>query len=154
MKSKLTLLICGTSFIITAWLLTYQTQLLECVSESLLRIRTILVWKGAAVSRGDIVSIKNHPVVYVKATNFAKRVLGLPGDSITPHNDILQIGSYRLPLLKQTKDGNPLTPLSTDYIPQGYVFVGGDHPRSFDSRYEEFGLVPLRKIWGKGIATW
>jgi signal peptidase I len=154
MKRKLTLFVCGATFIVITWLMTYQTQLLECVSESLHGIRTILVWKDAAVSRGDIVSIKNHPVEHVKATNFAKRILGLPGDSITPHNDILQIGSYRLPLLKQTKDGNPLTPLSAPSVPQGYVFVGGDHPRSFDSRYEEFGLVPFSKIWGKGIATW
>jgi signal peptidase I len=154
MKSKLTLFVYGTAFVVTTWLLTYQTQLLECVSDSLQGVRTILVWKSSEVSRGDIVSIKNHPVVHVKATNFAKRVLGLPGELITHHKDILQIGSYRLPLLKQTKDEKPLTPLSLPSVPQGYVFVGGDHPRSFDSRYEEFGLVPFSKIWGKGIATW
>ncbi len=78
------------------------------------------------------------------------------------------------PLLKQTKEGNPLTPLSVKrisegnntekiipegiipkgIIPPGYVFVAGDNPHSFDSRYEEFGLVPMEKIWGKAVVWW
>ena len=78
------------------------------------------------------------------------------------------------PLLKQTKEGNPLTPLSVKrfsegnntekiipegiipkgIIPPGYVFVAGDNPNSFDSRYEEFGLVPMEKIWGKAVFWW
>jgi type IV secretory pathway protease TraF len=73
------------------------------------------------------------------------------------------------PLLKQTKEGNPLTPLSIKNIPEGrntqgiipegiipkgYVFVAGDNLNSFDSRYEEFGLVPVEKIWGKAVLWW
>lgn len=62
--------------------------------------------------------------------------------------------SKTLPLLKRTKYGDPLTPLRAERIPAGYVFVAGDHPRSFDSRYEEFGLVPLDKIWGRALFAW
>lgn len=78
------------------------------------------------------------------------------------------------PLLKQTREGNPLTPLSVKefsegsipkgmifrgaipegIIPPGYVFVAGDNPNSFDSHYEEFGLVPMEKIWGKAVLWW
>ena len=74
------------------------------------------------------------------------------------------------PLLKQTKEGNPLTPISVKrfsegdiskggilpegIISPGYVFVAGDNPNSFDSRYEEFGLVPVEKIWGKAVLWW
>lgn len=59
-----------------------------------------------------------------------------------------------LPLLDRTTNGSLLTPLRATIVPEGYVFVAGDHLRSFDSRYEEFGLVPLEKIWGKGVLTW
>ena len=79
--------------------------------------------------------------------------------------EVLQLlGSHHFgieifPLLKQTKEGNPLTPLSVknisgEIIPPGYVFVAGDNPNSFDSRYEEFGLVPMEKIWGKAVFWW
>lgn len=34
-------------------------------------------------------------------------------------------------------------------IPEGYVFVTGDNPlHSYDSRYADFGLVPIEDIWG------
>ena len=59
-----------------------------------------------------------------------------------------------LPLLDQTKDGKPLTPLRVEIVPEGYVFVAGDHLRSFDSRYEEFGLVSQQNLWGKAASTW
>lgn len=59
-----------------------------------------------------------------------------------------------LALLKTTREGNPLTPISIQIVPESYVFVAGDNPHSFDSRYEEFGLVPYEKIWGKAIWVW
>lgn len=135
-------------------LVARQTRLLECVSESLQGIRYLLVWKGTEVKREDIVFIKDHKIKHVPQTQFAKRVLGLPGDMISRNKEAISIGSYQLPLLKQTKDGKPLTPISALYVPKDHAFVAGDHSRSFDSRYEEFGLVPIEKIWGKGIASW
>jgi len=112
---------------------------------------------------------------------FAKRIAGMPGDLITRDKERLCISSrtqkdkpleltpvccshtqavndlsngQSVPLLDQTKDGKPLTPLRATIVPEGYVFIVGDHPRSFDSRYEEFGLVPQEKIWGKSKFTW
>lgn len=38
------------------------------------------------------------------------------------------------------------TPLKSQKIPKGFVFVAGTHPQSFDSRYEEFGLIDIRFI--------
>jgi conjugal transfer pilin signal peptidase TrbI len=141
-------------FALIAFLITQQTQLLESCSDSLQGIRYILVLKGTSFKRGDIVSIKKHKVPYVKVTSFAKRILGLPGDQIIRNGEAIQIGSTIVSLLKTTKEGRSLTALSFEVVPKGYVFVAGDHPRSFDSRYEEFGLVPIEKIYGKAMMTW
>lgn len=110
---------------------------------------------GIALHRGDFVSIHNHPTRYLGKIHYTKRLMGLPGDKIlihhkkayintrTGHNHL--IGS----LLQKTKDGKPLHSISETTIPEGYVFVSADHPRSFDSRYKEFGLVKQENIWGK-----
>lgn len=40
---------------------------------------------------------------------------------------------------------------TTKHVPFNHVAVQGDHPKSFDSRYEEFGFVPIQTIKG---AAW
>lgn len=149
------------------WVITIRTHLYECGSESLQGIRYILAVNGIRLKRGDIVSISGHDTAYVQGKTLAKKLIGLPGDVIeqTPKG-ILVSQTYpgfpevkipltpSLSLLGETKEGKPLTPISEKLIPPGYVFVAGDHPRSFDSRYEEFGLVPMERIWGKGVFGW
>ncbi|KAB2836095.1 MAG: signal peptidase I [Caedimonadaceae bacterium] len=136
------------------------TQLLENVSESLDDVRYLLIVKSTNIKRGDIVSIQGHTPQYVGNHIFTKRVVGLPGDSIIRDKTHLtlkaQNGAFSiiLPLLMQSREGQALTPLSLDIVPQGYFFVTGDHLRSFDSRYEEFGLIKKEKIYGKALLKW
>jgi len=61
------------------------------------------------------------------------------------HKEVYPIGK----LLQKTKEGKPLHPIKNTIIPEGYVFVSTDHPHSFDSRYEEFGLVKQEHISGR-----
>lgn len=142
------------------WWLTTYTQLLEAASESLEDVHYVLVHKSSFIKRGDIVLIQGHAPQYVGEKSFTKRVMGLPGDQITKHKEGLELKAKNssistiLPLLDKTKEGQTLTPLPFQRVPEGYLFVIGDHPRSFDSRYEEFGLVPMGKVWGKGVFTW
>lgn len=90
--------------------------------------------------------------------NFEKHDAAIIACNLQRYVDLLNLATITLPLLHHTKEGRPLTPLVLNEfgmtIPKGYVFVAGDHPQSFDSRYEEFGLVPVEKIWGKAVLTW
>ena len=118
----------------------------------------------------------------LKKLPYSKRVLGIPGDHIVRNKDgitVIPQESYLLSLLNKTVKGKPLTPIVplngpllnklplnrdlfngspfnglSDIIPEGYLFVAGDNPQSFDSRYAEFGLVPQSKIFGKALFTW
>lgn len=152
------LIMWGWSLPIFAWLALTHTELRECHSDSLNGVRYIIFQKTPKLERGDIVEIKGHREDYVGPKTklpYSKRVLGIPGDKIIQEKEGLRVGgSHLLPLLKKDRYGKPLNPLSHKVIPQGFVFLGGDNPKSFDSRYEEFGLVPLEKIWGKAIFTW
>ncbi|MBY0501646.1 MAG: signal peptidase I [Alphaproteobacteria bacterium] len=152
----------GTLFLL-CWVVTFYTKLALCASDSLKGIHYALFLKSASINRGDIVLIPNYPVPYVGEKSLSKRVFGLPGDRISRDKEGIKIASQdpdlknsnpkHLPLLEKTSKGEPLTPLSERVIPAGYVFVAGDNTRSFDSRYEEFGLVPIEKIWGKALAV-
>jgi conjugal transfer pilin signal peptidase TrbI len=165
MKGRLFNLCLGLGTLsLLCWGITSQTKLGRCASESLDGIHYVLFLKSTSFKRGDIVLIPNHPVSYVGEKPFAKRVIGLPGDRIIRDKERLKIKSKNaesqmtlstiLPLLDKTKEGQSLTPLSMPIVPEGYIFVVGDHLRSFDSRYKEFGLVPIEKIWGKSVLKW
>lgn len=155
------------SFFLIGFVIVSQTRLCECLSESLGGIRYVLFMKGLALHHGELVLIEGHQEDHVgdlKKWPYTKRILGLPGDQILHTKQGIKIKSIRkdeqtcfsktlFPLPKTSKD-KPLTPLSSSVVPEGYIFVSGNNPNSFDSRYEEFGLVPIEKIWGKGVATW
>ncbi len=150
----------GSLCFLTCWVVTSQTRLMQCLTDSLNNVHYVLFLKSSTIKRGDIVAIQGHREDHVgdlKKWPYSKRVLGIPGDYIV-HNDsgitVIPQESEPLSLLTKTSKGKPLNPIANTLIPEGYLFVVGDNPQSFDSRYEEFGLVPIEKVWGKGVLTW
>lgn len=80
-----------------------------------------------------------------------KYVVGVAGDVIkVSHQKIWVAGIYRGHLQKYAYDGYALQPLHVLKIPPGYIFVWGTHPRSFDSRYQDVGLINEKSILGRG----
>jgi signal peptidase I len=144
------------NFVCLGWIILSQTEVRENCSESLKGVRYILFRKIPLIERDDLVAIRGHREDHVgelQKLPYTKRVIGLPGDSISNSHGI-HINNKSLSLLKHDRYGKPLTPLSLTHVPQGFLFVAGDSHNSFDSRYEEFGLVPFQKIMGKAIFTW
>jgi conjugal transfer pilin signal peptidase TrbI len=45
-----------------------------------------------------------------------------------------------------TSSGLLITLLKEGCIPDGYLFVHASHPDSFDSRYEQFGLINIDQL--------
>ncbi len=86
----------------------------------------------------------DHPLSPIP---LAKRVIGLEGDQIAISEMELYINGESFgKILPKCSLGKELNPLSEGYIPQGYFFAYADHPQSFDSRYAEFGLIPIDQI--------
>lgn len=98
--------------------------------------------KGLALKRGDFVTFNTHPTAYFGNISYTKRLMGMPGDRIHINEGQVFINNQPIGALRTTtQDGKSLHPLKAKRMPEGYVFVSADHSRSFDSRYEEFGLV-------------
>lgn len=89
---------------------------------------------------------------------FRKKIVGLPGDEI-------QIDAQRQVFVNRkngqrvligaakpfSKTGVPLAIVSAGVIPTGYVAVAGDHKDSFDSRYQDVGLIDVTEISDEAI---
>ncbi|KMK96839.1 signal peptidase I [Rossellomorea marisflavi] len=92
--------------------------------------------------------------------DYVKRVIGLPGDTVTYKNDKLYINGkyYEEPYLDTYKAENSGGKLTGDFtleeltgdkkVPKGKLFVLGDNRRgSEDSRY--FGFIDREQVVGK-----
>lgn len=75
-----------------------------------------------------------------------KQITGIPGEPIDLYRGILRNQEQLFPLQKETSTGIPLTPLSSGIIPKDHYFLSGTHFRSFDSRYQSFGLIYVNNI--------
>jgi signal peptidase I len=99
--------------------------------------------------RGDIVVF---PHVEGNVTElYIKRVIGLPGESVTITNGLVYINGE--PLTEEyTKDGVTFGEVTDYLVPSGKVYVLGDNREvSVDSRSEAVGCVDIDEITGKAL---
>lgn len=82
-----------------------------------------------------------------------KQIIGVEADELWYDEDqCLWLNQRKIGKAKpRSQDNRALTPIPAQIIPQGFVFVYSEHPSSFDSRYQELGLVPLSKLEGRVI---
>jgi len=103
--------------------------------------------KQALIKRGDYIAFTHaaSPQLIVK------RVIGIEGDDIlkTAQSAYIKGCEQKLFLKEKRSDGSVLTAVNADVVPEKTFFVAGSHDGSFDSRYQEFGLIPLAKVRGQ-----
>lgn len=101
-----------------------------------------------SIQLGDYVHFKN-----TRLNGWViKKVVGRSGDSIVIKEGVMTVNAEKLKLVHQDSQGKRLKTLKNRVIPKGYFFVKGTHEKSFDSRYEDFGLVAYSDIKGVGKA--
>ena len=110
--------------------------------------KAFLILKGNELSRGHYLSFKN---AWFKAP-LIKEVIGIEGDKIiTDEEGEIWIARKVGKPLSHSKDGKILNSIVPGLIPPGCVFVYAPHLSSFDSRYQEVGLVPVDQTLGRAI---
>ena len=136
------------------WLLYANTRIVIAASQSLPH-RVYVVIKGSTPQKGDIITIQDHRVSGKVVPHLTKRLRGIEGDRISIQDGVVSVNQDTIGSLKiKTRFGTSVHPIRAKVIPKGYVFVQSDHPHSFDSRYQEFGLVKVDQIVGRSIPLW
>ena len=118
-------------------------------SESL-PFKLFLVLKKATPHKEDY-AVFSHPWFQ---KDLIKQVVGVEGDDVRIAPDkTIWVGGQKLgSFINTTSSGTKLTPLKfSGCIPEGYVFVASPHERSFDSRYEEMGLLTVKDLKARAI---
>lgn len=95
-------------------------------------------------SRGDYV------VCWKGNKRYIKQVIGLPGDEVLIKEQKCFVAMQEVGrvLSQHPQSLRKFQALQVSCIPQGAFFLAGTHEQSFDSRYEEFGLVKQEEIQG------
>lgn len=112
-----------------------------------------LSYKFSEPERGDIIMFK-YPDD--ESRDFIKRIVGLPGETVTIKDGKVYIDDSEIPL---TEDYLKETPVSENIgpfeVPEDSYFVMGDNRNnSHDSRYWENHFVKKDKILAKAIVRW
>ena len=97
--------------------------------------------------KGDYI-IFDHPLF---KSSLCKQIAGIAGDTIEIKNTSIYVqGVYKGQMLdKSPYSGKSLTWIKEKIIPDGYVYVYAPHKHSFDSRYQDVGLIEITKIQSK-----
>lgn len=105
------------------------------------------------IHRGDILVFRAPAGVVSQCgdnvTDLVKRVIGLPGETITSKGNTIYVDQH--PLTQWWSPAEPLgRPIGTVHVPANEYFMMGDNqPASCDSRY--WGDVPHSSIIGKAF---
>jgi conjugal transfer pilin signal peptidase TrbI len=116
----------------------------------------VLIERGVPVQLGDLVIFRYEGAMvgaYRRGQRFFKILAGVPGDTISVEGrNVFVNGQYRGYAKQASVTGVPLTPIEPGVIPEGRYYVQGTGPDSFDSRYQENGLIRTDQIIGKAHA--
>jgi len=97
------------------------------------------------IPRGAYVIFEH--IVLNEKKRLIKKVIGITHDEIKVKNNEVWVNEAKVGEIKSySKTGLPLSPIQESCIPEGFIFAAGTHPDSFDSRYENFGLVPICEV--------
>lgn len=160
-------LIIGTSVVFLAllsiWIIPANFEIVPNYSESL-PYRIVLVKKGRMPTKKDqafVFYVRNNPQLGVEKIKFIKLVGGLPGDKIEVKGgevyfdkEVFVDGRLIGVAKAYSKKKQQLHAITSDIlIPAHKVFAYTPHKDSFDSRYQEIGLIDEKDIVGTVIFT-
>lgn len=138
------LMVCGTVLCLLWAISVTQIKIIFLNSDSV-PYKVCVQFYNLKPNKDDLCAFK------FKGRTFVKYFVGTARDEIQYVGKVVYVGGMRVGEVKKTE---LLTPIPEGKIPEGCVFVAGTHEDSFDSRYKEFGLIPVSEIRGRCFGLW
>ena len=124
-----------------------SASMADTIAENSFVISSRLAYLSHSPERGDVV-IFSHPEIDERYV--IKRVIGLPGDTVSLKNGRVYINSSAEPLAEEYVKEFSQDDFAEIVIPQGSYFVLGDNrEESFDSRFMDDPFVKVENIYAK-----
>lgn len=141
------LLVMGLAY----WAVTPYAQLGWNVTDSLPgRVFLIVKTQHPAVGQKTAFYPPANPY-YPREVFFTKIMVGKPGDVISHQGRDIFLNGKKIgtSLEFDSSRHRPLQMIGDGVIPPGHYFVWTPHPRSYDSRYADIGLISDAQILGR-----
>lgn len=101
-----------------------------------------LIVKNQPLERGGLYALMRPENSFYKKLDFFKIIKGVPGDVVEKKGRAFFINGEPLGVaVEKSMSGQALVAAEGGVIPDQYYFVWTPHERSFDSRYQEIGLI-------------
>ena len=137
-----------------SWWATTQVGYAKNITESMPE-KHFLIRFSKNVKRGDYITFVAPNGSYYQGLNITKKVVGVSGDVITTQsNNVYVNGKFIANTKNKSKNGIPLTIIKSGVIPKEHYFVWVKHKDSYDSRYQDIGLVNKKQIIGVSYPLW
>lgn len=104
-------------------------------------------YKLSPIQRGDII-VFHYPLN--PSEDYIKRVIGIPGDTVTINNNHVMVNDQ---ILTELYISAPPVYSGTWQVPEGKVFVLGDN-RNQSSDSHSWGFVPFENIVGRALVVY
>jgi signal peptidase I len=111
-----------------------------------------LSYRFSSVARADVVVFDRPPLAPPEAAELIKRVIGLPGETISGRGGKVFVGTKALAEPYVNPACGPIADFAAVKVPAGTYFMMGDNRcDSLDSRI--FGAIPGSSIVGRAVAV-
>lgn len=122
-------------------------------SDSLPQKLFFVTYSKANIQLGDLVAFRLNRGQEYQSSVLIKIIGGKAFDDIKIDNNLLYVNNKKIGKIQPTRrNGASLTPLQAQKIPAGKYFAYTPEFFSFDSRYQEIGLIDEKEIIGKAYA--
>lgn len=151
-RLRLFKLLCGLAVVVGLYKMVEPYAFLMWNATESLQGRWFVVVTVQAPRRGDFVAfVPPQNAYYPVEMRFTKMLIGSAGDVITHKGREVFLNGVSVGVARETDSSGrrKLDMIRDGVIPAGYHFVWTPHPRSYDSRYAEIGLVSDAQIIGR-----
>lgn len=143
-------------FVVLVLLKHFNVAYLAVNKTPSIAIGIYLVVPSGSAGLNDHVVVRYQGEHFPDAVHLVKHVRAVAGDRIEHQNGQVFInGKATTAVIKShSMMGDALIAGPVGVVPDDSVFVLGDHPDSFDSRYAYVGFVKKDQIVGRAVRVW